>query len=242
MSLHLSVVLPAYDEAERIGAGVERVLSHLARRPYGSELIVVSEGSRDATAEQARKAGGDAVQVIEYARNRGKGYAVRTGVAAARGAHVLFSDADLSTPIQEADRLLAMHAQGYEVVFGSRALPDSDVRVRQPWWRQSMGRTFNQVVRRTARVAMRDTQCGFKSFERTAARRIFERARIDRYAFDVELLWIATRLGCRVGELPVAWVNDPHSKVHPVRDSLRMLWDVARIRWLDQRGAYDGPA
>jgi dolichyl-phosphate beta-glucosyltransferase len=238
MSVHLSVVLPAYDEADRIGKGVEQVLAYLGRQPFASELIVVSDGSGDATAAVAREAGHGRVQVIEYPHNRGKGFAVRTGVAAARGAHVLFSDADLSTPIEETDRFLVAHAEGFDVVFGSRSLPDSEVRVRQAWWRQSMGRTFNQVARRVARVAMSDTQCGFKSFRLDAARSIFGRARIDRYAFDVELLWIATRLGCRVRELPVRWTNDPQSKVRPVRDSVRMLVDLAAIRWHDARGAY----
>lgn len=239
--MELSVVLPAYDEAARIGPSVERVLAYLASQPWEAELIVVSDGSRDATAAAARAAGGDRVRVVEESVNGGKGHAVRVGVAASRGDHVLFSDVDLSTPIEEASRFLAAHAAGADVVVGSRALAASDVRVRQAWWREAMGRSFNRAVRSVADVAMRDTQCGFKSFRREAARAIFERARIDRYAFDVEVLWIARRLGLRVAELPVVWRNDPHSKVHPVRDSLRMLIDLAAIRWHDARGAYRVP-
>jgi dolichyl-phosphate beta-glucosyltransferase len=233
-------VLPAYDEERRVGKSVEQVLAYLGRQSYAAELIVVSDGSRDATAAIAREVGGERVQVIELPVNRGKGAAVRAGVAVACGAHVLFCDVDLSTPIDEVERFLAAHAAGFDLVVGSRALPDSDVRVRQAWWRESMGRSFNRVARRASRVSMRDTQCGFKSFRRDAARAIFDRARIDRYAFDVELLWIAERLGLRVAELPVRWSNDPHSKVHPVRDSLRMLVDLAAIRWYDRCGAY-GP-
>lgn len=235
----LSVVLPAYDEANRIGASVERVLDHLARQSHASELIVVSDGSCDGTAEVARRAGGDRVRVLELARNRGKGFAVRSGVLASRGEHVLFSDVDLSTPIETVERCLALHDRGCDAVFASRALAASEIPVRQAWWRQSMGRVFNGIARRIAQVDMDDTQCGFKSFRRDAARAIFERARIDRYAFDVEVLWIARRLGLRVEELPVRWVNDPHSKVHPLRDSARMLVDLGAIRWHAARGVYE---
>lgn len=239
--MHLSIVLPAYDEAHRIGPSVDRVLAWLDRQPFAGELIVVSDGSRDATAAVARQAGKGRARVLENAVNRGKGHAVRCGVRAAQGDVVLFSDADLSTPIEEAARMLGAHAAGYDVAFGSRALPASDVRVRQAWWRESMGRVFNRIVRGVAAAGMDDTQCGFKSFRRDAARAIFERTRIDRYAFDVELLWIARRLGHRVAEVPVVWCNDPESKVHPVRDASRMLVDLAWIRWHAARGRYDGP-
>ena len=236
---HLSIVVPAFNEAARVGACVDRATAYLAAQPYASELIVVSDGSTDATAQIAREAGRERVQVIETPTNRGKGFAVRTGVLAAAGSQVLFSDVDFSTPIDEVERFLAAIAAGFDVVVGSRALPDSDVRVRQAWWRQSMGRTFNHIARAAIGFEMRDTQCGFKCFQRDAARAIFSRARIDRYAFDVELLWIAQRLKLRVGELPVIWADDSHSKVHPIRDSLRMLVDLAAIRRHDARGAYE---
>jgi dolichyl-phosphate beta-glucosyltransferase len=235
----LSVVVPAFNEAERVGACIERATAYLAAQSYASELIVVSDGSTDATAQIAREAGRERVRVIEMPTNRGKGFAVRTGVLAAAGSHVLFSDVDFSTPIDEVERFLAAVSAGFDVVVGSRALPDSDVRVRQAWWRQSMGRTFNHIARAAIGFEMRDTQCGFKCFRRAAARAIFSRARIDRYAFDVELLWIAERLSLRVGELPVIWVDDPHSKVHPIRDSLRMIVDLAVIRRHDARGVYE---
>jgi dolichyl-phosphate beta-glucosyltransferase len=234
----LSVILPAYQEAARIGASVEKALAYLHLRDYPAELIVVSDGSTDGTARIAREAGGERVHVIENRVNRGKGHAVRTGMLAARGAHLLFSDVDFATPIEEVERFRAALDEGCDLVVGSRALPDSDVRVRQAWWRQSMGRTFNHIVRAAVGFSMRDTQCGFKCFRREAARAIFSRARIDRFAFDVEVLWIAQRLGLRVGELPVVWVDDPHSKVRPVRDSLSMLADLAAIRRNDARGAH----
>jgi dolichyl-phosphate beta-glucosyltransferase len=238
----LSVVLPAYNESARIAASIERTTAYLDGWGHASEVIVVSDGSTDSTARIAREAGDARVRVIETARNRGKGHAVRVGVLAAEGRHVLFTDVDLSTPLEECARFLAAHADGWDVAFGSRALAGSDVRVRQAWWRQSMGRTFNRIARRVARVDMADTQCGFKSFRRAAARAIFERARVDRFAFDVEVLWIARRLGLRVAELPVPWSNDPASKVRPVRDSARMLADLVAIRWHAARGAYEPPA
>jgi dolichyl-phosphate beta-glucosyltransferase len=226
----LSVVIPAYDEAARIGPCVETALAHFKGRTAPSELIVVSDGSRDGTSEVARKAGGDRVRVISYATNRGKGYAVRTGMLAARGEYVLFSDVDFSTPLDAVESFIERLEDGYDIAVGSRALPDSDVRVRQPWWRQSMGRTFNRFVRAGVGFAMRDTQCGFKCFRADAARAVFTRAQIDRYAFDVEILLIAHELGLRVAELPVVWIDHPHSKVHPIRDSLRMLIDLAALR------------
>lgn len=237
--LRLSIVVPAYDEATRIARSVAYATEFLRAQSYSGELIVVSDGSTDATARIAREIGGGAVRVIELPANRGKGFAVRAGVRAARGAHVLFSDVDFSTPLSEVGRFLAAHDAGCDIVIGSRALPASQVRQRQAWWRESMGRTFNRVVRAATGTALRDTQCGFKSFRRDAARDVFDRARIDRYAFDVELLWIAQRRGHRIEELPVIWTNDPLSRVHPIRDSLRMLWDLGRIRRNALRGVYE---
>lgn len=237
--LRLSIVVPAYDEASRIARSVAYATEFLRAQHYAGESIVVPDGSTDATARIARQTGGESVRVIELPVNRGKGFAVRAGVRAARGAHVLFSDVDFSTPLTEVERVLAAHDAGCDVVIGSRALPASQVQRRQAWWRESMGRTFNRVVRATTGTALRDTQCGFKSFRREAARDIFERARIDRYAFDVELLWIARRRGHRIEELPVTWINDPLSRVHPIRDSLRMLWDLGRIRRNAARGVYE---
>ena len=162
-----------------------------------------------------------------------------------RGRYLLFSDADLSTPIDQVERLLVALEAGGDVAIGSRALAGSDVRVRQAWWRELMGRLFNRVVRLIALSDVLDTQCGFKCFRRDAGRQIFARQRIWRFSFDVELLWIARKLGYRVTEVPVTWVNDPSSRVHPLRDSLRMLVDLVRVRYNDLRGVYqfgEGPS
>ena len=239
-TVQLSVVIPAFEEAARIGSTLERVRTYLAARPFESEVLVVVDGGRDGTLGLVRNVARawPALRVLDNGVNRGKGYSVRRGMLAARGRYLLFSDADLSTPIAEVERLVAALDAGADVAIGSRALVDSDVRVRQAWWRQSMGRVFNRFVRLVAVPDLRDTQCGFKCFRRDAAQRIFARQRIARFSFDVELLWIARTLGYRVAELPVTWINHPSSRVHPLSDSCRMLVDLMCLRFNDWRGAY----
>ena len=239
-TVRLSVVIPAFEEAARIGSTLERVRTYLAARPFESEVLVVVDGGRDGTLGLVRNVARawPALRVLDNGVNRGKGYSVRRGMLAARGRYLLFSDADLSTPIAEVERLVAALDAGADVAIGSRALVDSDVRVRQAWWRQSMGRVFNRFVRLVAVPDLRDTQCGFKCFRRDAAQRIFARQRIARFSFDVELLWIARTLGYRVAELPVTWINHPSSRVHPLSDSCRMLVDLMCLRFNDWRGAY----
>ncbi len=238
--VYLSVVVPAYEEAARLGPTLDAIRRFLDSRRFTSEVIVVVDGGGDGTLELARGVGLEwpALVVLHHQPNRGKGYAVRRGMLAARGRYRLFSDADLSTPIEEVDRLIAALDDGVDIAIGSRALPASDVRVRQAWWRQSMGRIFNQVVRRLAVPGIRDTQCGFKCLRGEAADQIFGRQRLAGFSFDVELLWIARKLGFRVVEVPVTWVNDPLSRVHPARDSARMLADLVRLRVDDWRGRY----
>ena len=239
-TVQLSVVIPAFEEAARLGPTLERVRTYLAARPFESEVLVVVDGGRDGTLGLVRNLARawPALRVLDNGVNRGKGYSVRRGMLAARGRYLLFSDADLSTPIAEVERLVAALDAGADVAIGSRALVDSDVRVRQAWWRQSMGRVFNRFVRLVAVPDLRDTQCGFKCFRRDAAQRIFARQRIARFSFDVELLWIARTLGYRVAELPVTWINHPSSRVHPLSDSCRMLVDLMCLRFNDWRGAY----
>ncbi len=238
--VHLSVVIPAFEEVARIGQTLERVRAYLDDQVFVSEVVVVVDGGRDGTRALVRAAmtGWPALRVLEHDTNRGKGYAVRWGMLEARGRYLLFSDADLSTPIAEVGRLIAVLEAGGDIAIGSRAIAGSDVQVRQAWWRQLMGRVFNHIVRLVAVPGIRDTQCGFKCFRRDAARRMFALQRMTRFSFDVELLWIARRLGYRVVEVPVIWVNDPSSRVDPVTDSFRMLVDLARLRYHDLRGAY----
>jgi dolichyl-phosphate beta-glucosyltransferase len=243
--VQLSVVIPAFNEERRIGPTLERILEYLGSRRWTAEVVVVIDGSRDRTADVVRGVATRTIPVVllDAGTNRGKGACVRRGMLAARGALRLFTDADLSTPIEEVERLADAVDGGHDVAIGSRRLAGSRVALAQPWWRRLMGRTFGWCVRRMAVPGIQDTQCGFKLFSARAAERIFPLQRIDQFGFDVEVLWIARRLGYRVAEVPVTWTDDPRSTVRPVADSLRMLADLVRIRRADRRGLYaDGEA
>ena len=237
----LTIVIPAYKEASRIGPTLQRISDYVAAQHWKTEIIVVLDGGPVDTAAAVSRAQEQypGITVLNNGVNRGKGYSVRAGMLAACGRNVLFSDADLSTPIEESARLIAALDAGADVAIGSRALTQSRVTVHQPWWRESMGRTFNWFVQRLTVKGIRDTQCGFKCFRRDAARRIFALQRLDRFAFDVEVLWIAQHLGLTVVELPVTWVNSPASTVNPIRDSSRMLIDLVRIRVNHWGGYYN---
>lgn len=222
----LSVVIPAYNEERRLGPTLARIQEYLGGQSYQAEIIVVDNASADQTSQVAARAG---VQVIREPR-RGKGAAVRTGMLAARGEFILFSDADLSTPIEELARLLAAIQQGHQVAIGSRGLPQSVLPVRQPWHRELVGRLGNLLVRLVAVRGISDTQCGFKLFPREVARRLFGAQRMRGISFDMEILFLAQRLGMRIAELPVTWCDSPDSRISRVRDSLDALKDLARIR------------
>lgn len=228
----LSVVVPAYNEVRRLGLTLDTVLAWCTGRFAPLELIVVDDGSSDGTSRVAaeRASAGAPVRVLKNDLNRGKGYSVRRGILEAQNELVLFSDADLSTPIEELEKLLA-HLDHAQVVIGSRSIKGSRVEVRQPLFRMLMGKTFNKIVRVVLGTRLNDTQCGFKLFSRDAAREAFSRATVDGFAFDAEVLLIAERLGYRIQEVPVRWLNSPASTVHPVKDSARMLRDVLRVRW-----------
>jgi dolichyl-phosphate beta-glucosyltransferase len=243
--VQLSIVIPAYNEERRIRPSLERILAYLGAQSWPSEVLVVIDGSRDRTGDVVRAVppGPVAVEVLDAAVNRGKGACVRRGMLAARGALRLFTDADLSTPIAELERLAQAIARGHDVAIGSRRMSESQVTVPQPWWRRLMGGAFIWCVQRLAVPGIHDTQCGFKLFTADAATRVFSRQRIEDFAFDVEVLWIAHRLGLRVAEVPVTWTDDPRSTVRPIADSLRMLSDLVRIRRADRQGLYaDGAA
>lgn len=236
MPPQLSVVIPAYNEERRLGATLEGVASYLDERGLGHEILVVDDGSTDGTAELVRKHSFPAVRLIELGTNRGKGAALRRGVAESRGRRVLLCDADLSTPIEELEALEERLDQGAAMAIGSRSAAGSDVRVRQPLYRELMGKTFNRVIRLLGVRGMTDTQCGFKLLDGELARRLFPRVATDRFAFDVELLWLARRDGHRVDEVGVAWIDSPDSRVHPVVDAAAMLRDVVLMRWRHRRG------
>jgi len=237
----LSVIIPAYNEAGRLRptlAAIRRFLDDWGR-PY--EILVVDDGSADETAGRAREAGGPVVSVLSNGRNRGKGYSVRRGMLAATGDLRLMCDADLSTPIEEFPRLLSHLDDGHDVAIGSRALPDSKVEVRQPLYRESMGRLYNQLVRLLFLSGLHDTQCGFKLFTARAARLSFEPARLEGFSFDVETLFIAKRRGLKIAEVAVTWRNDAASRVGMARGALA-FFDLLRIRANDLVGRYEAPS
>jgi len=239
--VHLTVVVPAYNEEKRVGPSLEAILRYLERRVFPFEIVVVNDGSRDQTAQLSREilAGCEHHTVIDRKFNRGKGYSVRQGMLAGNGRFLLFSDADLSTPIEELEKLLPpLESGSVQVSIGSRALGGSEVEVHQPWWRETMGKGFNLFVRAIALGGLRDTQCGFKCFTREAAQSIFSVARIDGFGFDVEALYLARKFGFGTREIPVRWINSPDSRVHPLSDASRMLADLLRIRFTDLRGGY----
>jgi dolichyl-phosphate beta-glucosyltransferase len=232
----LSVVIPAFNEAERLPRTLDRVGAFLRAFGRGHEVVVVDDGSSDGTAERARAAG---ATVLRNDRNRGKGHAVRRGMLEARGERRLMTDADLSTPIEELPRFLETMARGYDVVIGSRAVAGANIEVHQPWFRENMGRLYNLFVRALALPGLRDTQCGFKLWSAGAARAAFADARLDGFSFDVEALYLARKRGYRIAEVPVTWRNDAATRVSLGGGSAAFP-DLLRIRLNAWRGRYDG--
>jgi dolichyl-phosphate beta-glucosyltransferase len=233
--VELSVVVPAYNEEGRLEPGLRRALEYLRGRGCPFELLVIDDGSRDGTSAVAASFSAAGVRVIRHERNRGKGAAVRTGVAASRGERVLISDADFSTPIEEVEKLEARLGAGTPLVLGSRGLDSSQVREHQPFYRELMGRTFNLVVRLVGVRGIRDTQCGFKLAAGDFGRSLFAAMTLDGFAWDVEMIWLARRRGAGIAEVGVVWVNSPDSRVDPIRSSLSMLRDVLLIRFRHRR-------
>jgi dolichyl-phosphate beta-glucosyltransferase len=235
--IHVSFVIPAYNEANRIGSTLRRMCDYFAGQKYTHEIIVVDDGSVDSTADVVRREYSSA-RVMTHQPNQGKGYAVKRGMLAARGRYRFYYDADGSTPIAELDKAWPLFEKGADIVIGSRSLPESDVQVRQNLMRQSMGRTYNKIVKLLLREKMIDTQCGFKGFTAESTETVFRRQTMTGFAFDAELLYIARKHRLRIAEMPIRWLNSPDSRVSMFRDSLNMLTDVLRVRLRDWRGAY----
>jgi len=236
-----SIVIPAYNESERIALTLERVLAHVRERNWSAEVLVVNDGSSDSTADIVRRfaAQHGNLALIENPGNRGKGYSVRNGMLHASGEVVLFSDADLSSPIEEADKLFAALAAGADVAIGSRWLRTELQTQRQPLHRQLLGRVFNLLLRVVLGLHYRDTQCGFKAFTRRATHLIFPLQHIERWGFDPEILFLAHKFGLKVQEVPVQWAHREGTRINPVRDGLRMFLEMLKIRWFSISGKYD---
>jgi glycosyltransferase involved in cell wall biosynthesis len=240
METTYSIIIPAYNESQRLGATLDRVLAHVEASGWKAEILVVDDGSTDSTADLVREYAGrhPAIRLIQNPGNRGKGYSVRNGMRHATGEILLFTDSDLSAPIAEAGKLFARIAAGADVAIGSRWLDPATQTARQPLYRQLFGRIFNLLLRLILGLRFKDTQCGFKAFTRRAAQLIFARQRIERWGFDPELLFLAGKLGLKVEEVPVEWADDPRTKVRPVRDGLRIFSEMLRVRWYSLMGKY----
>lgn len=235
-----SIVIPAYNERARILATLQAVVQSIRRHGWQAEVIVVNDGSTDETAELVKNFALSApeVRLMENPRNSGKGYSVRSGLLHAQGEIVMFSDADLSAPIDEAERLFEAIAQGADIAIGSRWLATSRQTHRQPLYRQFFGRCFNALTRMVMRLPFADTQCGFKAFTRSAAQTIFQLQTIERWGFDPEILFIARKRGYRIQEVPVSWAHDERTRISYLRDGLQMLKELAIVRWNALTGRY----
>ena len=244
IALLYSIIIPAYNESGRIRPTLDELLRYAQQCKWDAEILVVDDGSSDDTREIVREYGKEHSQIllVENPGNRGKGYSVRNGMLHARGEICLFTDADLSSPIAEAQKLFEAIAAGADIAIGSRWLRANLQTERQPLYRQLFGRIYNLVLRIFLSLNFVDTQCGFKAFRGEAARRIFPLQRIERWGFDPEILFLARRLGFSVKEVAVVWAHREGTRLNPFRDGVRMFGEVLRIRWNSIVGAYSTPA
>lgn len=238
----ITIVIPAYNEAPRLGPTLDRVLAFMRQQAWDAEVIVVNDGSRDATPDIVRSYAqrDSAVRLLQNPGNRGKGYSVHNGVLNANGDFILFTDADLSSPIEEAPKLLDALERGADIAIGSRWVRSELQTRRQSVARQVLGRVFNGLLRVLLRLDFKDTQCGFKAFRREAARAVFPLQQIEGWGFDPEILFLAIRMGFKVEEVPVVWAHDERTRINPLADGSRMVTDMLRIRWYSLSGKYGG--
>jgi len=236
-----SIVIPAYNEAARITNALEAVVRCIRQHQWSAEVVVVDDGSRDRTAELVRAFAASApeVRLLQNPGNRGKGYSVRNGILHSFAEVVMFTDADLSAPIEEAEDLFAAIAGGADIAIGSRWLERARQTIRQPLYRQFFGRCFNAVTRMVMGLPYADTQCGFKAFTRSAAQTIFQLQTIERWGFDPEILFIAIKRGYKIVEVPVSWAHDERTRMSYLKDGIRMLEDIAIVRWNALLGRYN---
>ena len=235
----LSIIIPAYNEEKRLPDSLKEIIDFADRQPFGIEIMVVDDGSEDGTATLIDEFHSH-YPFVSVTRNphRGKGHAVKTGMLTARGEYLFLCDADLSMSIDQVETFLPPHQEeGYDIVIGSREIEGAK-RYDEPAYRHFMGRIFNLIVRIFALRGFQDTQCGFKSFKREAARDVFSLQTMDGFGFDVEVLFIAQQKGYRILELPIGWRHVSNSRISPLRDTLKMFRDVLRVRWNDWRGVY----
>lgn len=234
---YLSIVIPAYNEVKRIGKTIDKILHYVNNQKYPYEIIIIDDGSVDETAGVVMKfiKNNEHIKLLNNKTNTGKGYCIKKGILEANGKYVLFTDADLSTPVEEVEKLLSQLEKGYDIAIGSRSLAGSNIILRQPLYRELMGKVFNKFVRIFAVKEFVDTQCGFKLFRRDAARIIFKEQRLNGFAFDVEILYLARKNGFKIKEVPIKWINSPDSKVSPISSSIGMFFDLLKIKKIHRK-------
>ena len=238
-NVDVSIVIPAYNEEERIGPTLDSIVRYFRNRNLSFEIIVVDDGSVDRTKDiSGLKLTEIEHQILINSSNHGKGFSVRRGILSSKGKHILFVDSDLSTPIEDYEKLESSLNNGYDLVIGSRGVSTSDVQIHQNILRETMGKTFNLIARLLSFQNIRDSQCGFKAFKQEPAKLIFERQKIDGFCFDVEVLFLAQKMGYRIQEVGVRWRNSPKSKVHIFLDPIKMFLDLFKIRWLHRGEKY----
>ena len=234
--MELSIIIPAYNESKRIEGTLKDIVFYLERKTRCSEIIIINDGSTDNTQsilesiKSRLETGKLSIHLLFNEKNRGKGYCIKKGVDQAKGRYILYTDADLSTPIEELEKFLPCLKHQYDIALGSRALKNSQILVAQSWYREKMGKMFNLLVQLLVLKGIKDTQCGFKCFTKEAAKKIFSLLETDGFAFDVEVLILAARMNFKMTEVPVKWLNSPETKVHPIRDSVAMLKELIKIR------------
>ncbi len=236
--MELSVVIPVYNEAKRIKNTLMRIDNYLTCNGIDYEIILVNDGSSDNTVEVVESLKNKKLRVLTNKPNMGKGFAVKRGMLSAKKRHILFSDADLSTPIEEIEKFIP-YLDDYDILIGSRNLQESDIQVKQPFIRSKLGKAFPWIVRLALLREIKDTQCGFKLFKKSVIEPIFQKQSVNGFAFDVEILFIAKKLGLRIKELPIIWLNTLGSKVNPLKDSYHMFRDVLQIRRKNKNGFYE---
>jgi dolichyl-phosphate beta-glucosyltransferase len=233
MQPYISLIIPAYNEEERIIPSLKKAEAYFESKDYSFEIIVVDDGSSDNTCKAALEF--DGIKVVRQSPNQGKGAAVRRGMLEAEGEYRLFADADFSTPIYEVEKLIIAVEKGADVAIGSRALNNNLIKEHQPFYREFMGKTFNKLTQALVIKGIKDTQCGFKLFREKAALDIFKHAKVNHFGFDVEILFLAHKFGYKIAEIPVEWYNDERSKVNPIKDSYKMLRELFKIKKMHRR-------
>lgn len=229
----LSIIIPAFNESKRIQFALKTIVQYLENR-FDYEIIVIDDGSTDNTFDSVMEIikNNQKIKYLKNEKNYGKGFSIKKGMLCAKKEYLLFSDADLSTPIEEVEKLIKYLEEGYDIAIGSRSLKDSEILIKQPFYRRIIGKTFNLLVKFFGLAEFNDTQCGFKLFKKEVALEIFKKVKIDHFAFDVEVLYLAKKKGYSIKEVPVQWKNSPASRIKPLLDSLKMFIDLIKIRFI----------